>query len=342
MKPWRYLLAYSLPVTVAVSFTQNGWLTFLPLIYGFGIIPIIDQWLGPRANSRNEVESNSAASNRLYDAVIYLAVPVQWAMLLWFCYVMRYYAHSTTELVGRITAMGMMCGVLGINVAHELGHRTKRYERIMAKTLLLSSLYLHFYIEHNKGHHRNVGTSADGATARKNEWIYIFWLRTIVRSFFSAWEIQMKELKRKKLSFFNTNNEMLWMLVVQVGFIATMYWVMGIHVVLCFLAAAAMGILLLETVNYIEHYGLYRTKVNEFRYEDVEPEHSWNADHVWGRLVLFELTRHSDHHWEPAKHYQMLGSIRGASQLPAGYPAMMLLALCPPLWFRVMNHRLPK
>lgn len=342
MKPWRYLLAYSMPMTVVVSFTQTGWLTFLPLIYGFGVIPVIDQLVGPRTNGWNESERTSAANNRLYDAVIYLAVPVQWGMLIWFCKVMHTETHTTTDLVGRITAMGMMCGVLGINVAHELGHRTKRYERIMAKSLLLSSLYLHFYIEHNKGHHRNVGTAADGATARKNEWIYAYWLRTIVRSFLSAWEIQSKELKRKKLSFFSLKNEMLWMLVAQISFVAVLYWMVGAHVTLYFLVAAAMGILLLETVNYIEHYGLYRVKVNEFRYEDVEAQHSWNADHVWGRLVLFELTRHSDHHWEPSKHYQMLDSMEGASQLPAGYPAMMLLSLCPPLWFRVMNRRLPK
>jgi alkane 1-monooxygenase len=99
--------------------------------------------------------------------------------------------------------------------------------------------------------------------------------------------------------------------------------------------------LLLETVNYIEHYGLQRRKVNEFRYEDVTPVHSWNSDFVIGRLVLFELTRHSDHHYEPSKHYQLLDSMPAASQLPAGYPAMMLLSLIPPLWFRVMNPRLP-
>jgi alkane 1-monooxygenase len=238
--------------------------------------------------------------------------------------------------------MGMICGVLGINVAHELGHRPKPIERFMAKLLLATSLYMHFYIEHNKGHHRNVGTSADGATARRNESLYAFWFRTIIRSFRSAWQITEKELRRKKQNVWSLKNEILVMLIVQALLCAIIVVVFSLFTLLCFLAAAFMGILLLETVNYIEHYGLYRNKVNEFRYEDVEPEHSWNSDHVLGRLVLFELTRHSDHHYEPAKHYQLLNSMKGASQLPAGYPAMMLLSLFPPMWFLVMNSRLPK
>jgi alkane 1-monooxygenase len=339
MRALRYVMAYSLPATVAVSFLSEGWLSFLPLIYGFGVIPILDQLIGPKSGNLTEQEHAAESANRLYDMVIYMAVPVQLSMLVWFLWEVQH-PLSTSDLVGRITAMGMMCGVLGINVAHELGHRPKGYERGMAKVLLASSLYMHFYIEHNKGHHRNVGTSIDGATARRNEMLYIFWVRTIVQSFRSAWQITAKELGRKKLSVWSRHNEMLVMLVIQVGICVAIGLLFSGFVLVCFAGAAFMGILLLETVNYIEHYGLYRNKVNEFRYEDVEPKHSWNSDHALGRLVLFELTRHSDHHYEPAKHYQLLDSMTGASQLPAGYPAMMLLSLFPPAWFAVMNRRL--
>jgi len=341
MRPLRYLMAYSMPFTVALSFMGYGWICFLPLVYGFGVIPLLDQLVGPKHFNLSESEQQREGSNLLYDIVIYLAVPVQLGMLVWFLIAVQE-PLSMADLVGRITAMGMMCGVLGINVAHELGHRPKAHERAMAKTLLATSLYMHFYIEHNKGHHRNVGTPADGATARRNEMLYAFWLRTIVQSFLSAWQISTKELKRKKQPVLSLHNEMLRMLLVQAALMASIAWLFSPMILFYFMCAALMGILLLETVNYIEHYGLHRRKVNDFRYEDVEPEHSWNSDHVLGRLVLFELTRHSDHHYEPAKHYQLLDSMQGASQLPAGYPAMMVLSLFPPLWFRVMNPKLPK
>jgi alkane 1-monooxygenase len=341
MRPLKYLMAYSLPATVAISFLSEGWLCYLPLIYGFGVIPLLDQVVGAKAGNLTDSEHDDATRNVLYDGVIYLAVPVQLAMLIWFLSEVQV-SMSTADLVGKITAMGMMCGVVGINVAHELGHRPKAHERGMAKVLLCTSLYMHFYIEHNKGHHRNVGTSVDGATARRNEALYVFWLRTIVQSFRSAWQITAKELSRKKQPVWSLKNEMIQMIALQVGVCLVIAFFFSLSVLWCFLAAALMGILLLETVNYIEHYGLYRHKLNEFRYEDVEPQHSWNSDHALGRLVLFELTRHSDHHYEPAKHYQLLDSMKGASQLPAGYPAMMLLSLFPPVWFAVMNRRLPK
>jgi alkane 1-monooxygenase len=340
MRALRYLMAYSLPVTVAISFLSEGWLSFLPLMYGFGVIPLLDQVVGPKSGNLTEVEHQSESENKLYDAVIYMVVPVQLAMLIWFLWEVQN-PMATSDLVGRITAMGMMCGVLGINVAHELGHRPKSFERAMAKILLGTSLYMHFYIEHNKGHHRNVGTSVDGATARRNEMLYSFWIRTIIQSFRSAWQITAKELGRKKLRVWSRHNELLRMLAIQLALCAAIGFVFSWTVLGYFVCAAGMGILLLETVNYIEHYGLYRNKVSEFRYEDVEPRHSWNSDHVLGRLVLFELTRHSDHHYEPAKHYQLLDSMNGASQLPAGYPAMMLLSMFPPVWFRVMHPRLP-
>jgi alkane 1-monooxygenase len=333
-------MAYSLPLTVGVSFLSEGWLCYLPLLYGFGIIPLLDQLIGPKTGNLSPDAEASVRADRMYDIVIYMALPVQLGMLVWFLFSVQV-PMPTSDLVGKITAMGMMCGVLGINVAHELGHRPKPLEKFMAKTLLATSLYMHFYIEHNKGHHRNVGTSIDGATARRNEGLYVFWCRTLVQSFRSAWQITAKELGRKKLRVWSLNNELIQMLLLQLVLCLAIALVFSWWVLVCFMGAAFMGILLLETVNYIEHYGLYRKKVNEFRFEDVEPAHSWNSDHALGRIVLFELTRHSDHHYEPSKHYQLLNSMHGASQLPAGYPAMMLLSLLPPVWFKVMNPRLP-
>jgi alkane 1-monooxygenase len=341
IKAWKYAAVFLLPLLTWISFYLDGWFTFIPLIFAFGIIPIADFISGENPNNLSYAEKELAAADVLYDWLVYATVPIQVATLVAFFYEINSEPNQLHELVGKTLGMGIMCGVLGINVAHELGHRSAAHERVLAKILLSTTLFLHFYIEHNRGHHRNVGTPQDPATARKNESIYKFWTRVVPGSFLSAWNIVRKERERKKLKVWSLRNEIIGFVIIELVICLVVFFAFGFLTLLCFLSAAIIGWLLLETVNYIEHYGLERKKVNEFRYEDVTPVHSWNSDFVVGRLVLFELTRHSDHHYEPSKHYQLLESMNGASQLPAGYPAMMLLALFPPFWFRIMNRRLP-
>jgi alkane 1-monooxygenase len=273
--------------------------------------------------------------------MLYLTVPVQWLMLLWFFFIIWNQDNETIDIVGWIIGMGLMCGVYGINIAHELGHRNTVHEKILAKTMLCSSLYLHFYVEHNRGHHRNVGTPEDAASAKLGESIYSFWLRTVTGSFISAWNIVRKERERKKTSTWSLRNEMIQYLLLELVVCGLVAYFFGWLVLIYFILVSLIGILLLESVNYIEHYGLRRQKINEFRYEDVQPWHSWNSDYIVGRLILFELTRHSDHHWDPSKPYQVLNAMPKEKELPAGYPAMIILALVPPLWFAVMNKRVP-
>jgi alkane 1-monooxygenase len=130
--------------------------------------------------------------------------------------------------------------------------------------------------------------------------------------------------------------------LIQAAFLFLIYWFFGFFVLTCFLGAALMGILLLETVNYIEHYGLQREQLENGRYERAMPAHSWNSNHVVGRLMLFELSRHSDHHYLASRKYQVLRHHDNAPQMPTGYPGMMLLSLVPPLWFAIMNRRIEK
>jgi alkane 1-monooxygenase len=337
----KYVAVFTLPCVTITSFYLDGWMTFLPLVYAFGIIPVLDFISGENHGNLSQDDKFKADRYRMFDWLVYLTIPVQVGTLLLFFREISQEHNELYEVVGKTLGMGMMCGVIGVNVAHELGHRTKKGERFLAKILLASTSFLHFYIEHNRGHHKNVGTPNDPASAFKNESVYRFWLRTFPGSFLSAWNIVKTERQRKKLKVWAPGNELLQYLAAEVTIFILIYVFFGGLTLICFLAASLIGMLLLETVNYIEHYGLQRKKVNEFRYEDVAPVHSWNSDFVIGRLVLFELTRHSDHHYEPSKHYQLLDSMPTASQLPAGYPAMMLLSLVPPLWFRVMNPRLP-
>jgi alkane 1-monooxygenase len=230
--------------------------------------------------------------------------------------------------------MGIMCGVFGINVAHELGHSAKIFDRIIARVLLSTSLYMHFYVEHNKGHHKWVATNQDPATARKNESIYSFWFRVIPGSYVSAWKISINECKRANRPLLLSETFMYTLLQL---FICVVIFIWNPLALLLFIIASVLGIMLLETVNYIEHYGLIRNKINDNRYEKVAPEHSWNSDHILGRAVLFELSRHSDHHANPERSYQDLRSLETSKQLPFGYPAMIVLALFPRRWFQVMN-----
>jgi len=341
MRALKYLAAFILPLTTGVSFTMEGWLSFLPLLYAFVLIPVLEWISASDASNLTKAERELVQRDPLYDLVLYLTVPVQLVTLIWFITLMADPGSGEmTTRVGRILSMGLMCGVFGINVAHELGHRARSFDRVLARVMLLTSLYMHFYIEHNRGHHRNVGTPADGATARRGETVYRFWIRSVVQGFRSAWSIVARERHRKAKKIWTPQNEMVGYLFVELLLVGAV-WLYGGWVALWpFLIAATLGILLLETVNYIEHYGLVRRKISAGRFEDVKHRHSWNSDFVLGRLVLFELTRHSDHHWDPGKHYEELDSITEASHLPAGYPAMMLLALVPPLWFRVMDRRL--
>ncbi|MEQ9231144.1 MAG: alkane 1-monooxygenase [Cyclobacteriaceae bacterium] len=339
IKALKYLSVLSLPALAYVSFVSTGWQTFLPIFYAFAFIPFLELFFSPDTKNLTDTEEEVRKNDWFYDLLVYLVVPVQIVFVWLFLESMTQPTLDTVDIIGRISAMGILCGVMGINVAHELGHRTKEHEQFMSKVLLLSSLYMHFFIEHNRGHHKNVSTPEDPSSARKGEMLYAFWIRSVVFSYISAWAIESDRLKKKGHSFFSIHNEMLLFQAVQLALLGVIWFFYGWIIMLYFIGAATIGFLLLETVNYIEHYGLSREKKGE-RYERVMPTHSWNSNHVVGRIVLFELSRHSDHHFIASRKYQILRHIDESPQMPTGYPGMMLMATLPPLWFAVMNKKL--
>lgn len=290
----------------------------------------------------NAAEEEMAKKNRSYDILLYIVVLVQYFALYEFLNSMKNDTLTWYDTVGRIGVMGMLCGVFGINVGHELGHRVNKTEQTLAKALLLTSLYMHFFTEHNKGHHKRVATPEDPSSARYGEPVYTFYFRTILFSYISAWHIANDEIRKKGKPVFSLQNEMIQFTFIQLAFLAGIFFAFSGLVTLYFLAAALIGILLLETVNYIEHYGLQRIKTSNGNYERAMPEHSWNSDHLIGRIVLFELSRHSDHHYLASRKYQVLRHHDNSPQMPTGYPGMILLSLFPPVWFYVMNRRIKK
>jgi alkane 1-monooxygenase len=342
IKAFKYLSPLTIYVLAGISFTQQGWLTWGTMLYAWFIIPFAELFINPSEKNLDAAEEEMAKQDKVYDYMLYLIVIFQFAVLFLFLSSMKATGLQWWEITGRVFSMGLLCGTFGINVAHELGHRVTKFEQTLAKLLLLTSLYMHFFIEHNKGHHKNVATPEDPSSARYNEPIYIFYFRTIIFSYLSAWTIANDEMKKKGLAVLNLKNEMLQAHIIQIAFVALIFFVFTPLITVYFLAAAFIGILLLETVNYIEHYGLQRKQTASGNYERAMPGHSWNSSHPLGRLMLFELSRHSDHHYLASRKYQILQHHNDAPQLPTGYPGSMLLALLPPVWFYVMNRKIKK
>lgn len=342
IRAFKYLSPLVVYTLAWLAFTYTGWLTWSPIFYAWILLPLLELFIPPDEKNMNAAEEELAKKDRLYDYLLYIIVVFQFVALYRFLTAMQTPGLLWWEITGRIFSMGLLCGSFGINVAHELGHRINKYEQVLAKTLLLTSLYMHFFIEHNKGHHKNVATPQDPSSARYNEPVYTFYFRTVIFSYISAWKIANADMKKQGLPALHWRNEMLQAQLVQLLFVVGIFFMFGWLITLYFLAAATIGFLLLETVNYIEHYGLQRKRIAEDKYERALPQHSWNSNHILGRLMLFELSRHSDHHYLASRKYQVLQHHADAPQLPTGYPGSMLLALFPPAWFYVMNRKIKK
>ncbi|WP_020526648.1 alkane 1-monooxygenase [Flexithrix dorotheae] len=336
----KYLSILTVPLTVFISFTSRGWLTFIPFLYIFALIPLIELLFKPVAKNLEKAEEAILKEDPVYDWMLYIIVPIQYLFLIFFLFQISEPGLKRWEMVGRITAMGFLCGNFGINVAHELGHRKSKFEQFLAKALLLTSLYMQFFIEHNRGHHKKVSTPEDPASAQYGQTLYQFWFSSAIFGYLSAWKLENERLTRKGLKAYSLGNEMLQYHLIKITFLVIIYLIFGLTPLLAFVGAAFMGGFLLETINYIEHYGLTRNKINEDHYERVLPIHSWNSNHIIGRLLLFELSRHSDHHFNASRKYQILRHHVKSPQMPTGYPGMMLLSTIPPIWFFVMHKKL--
>ena len=342
MKDLKYLFAYTIPLSTYVSFYLGGYFSFLTLVYAFILIPILELILNETDRKYSENEKEDRLKNFLFDGMLYLNLPIVFILLSYGLNKLIVNSYETYEIIGLIFSLGILLATNAINVAHELGHRKNILDRNLSKLLFLPCLYMHFYLEHNLGHHKNVGTQEDPATARYNQNLFHFWIESVIKQYFNAWSIQLRLLSMEKRSFFSVKNDMFFYTIFQTGYLIFLFQIFGLMGMVYGIIAAVISFLFLETINYIEHYGLKRKKLPSGRYERVEKFHSWNSNHIVGRIVLYELTRHSDHHYKSNKKYQILENINESPQLPFGYPTSMLLAIFPPLWFHIMNKRIPK
>ncbi|KVW90950.1 alkane 1-monooxygenase [Burkholderia cepacia] len=341
----RYLwllgaLTITLPILAAQLALSTGLHVFwwFGPLFAFGVIPILDTLIGDDRDNPPEAVVPHLERERYYRLIVYLATLVEYVAFFACVWIVGTHALAWYDYVGFALSLGAATGI-SINTAHELGHKTDRFERWLAKITLAPVAYGHFYVEHNRGHHVRVATAEDPASARYGESFWAFLPRTVTGSIRSAWRLEKARLERLGHSPWTWRNEVLhaWAMTVVVWGIAI---AMAGKVVIPFLVIQAVyGASLLEVVNYVEHYGLGRRKLPNGRYERCTPQHSWNSNHVVTNLFLYQLQRHADHHANPTRSYQALRHFDDSPQLPAGYATMILFAYVPPLWYRVMNPR---
>src|SRR6056297_3670337 len=339
-KDYKYLIAYLGPLFCWGGLFLQSYASPGMFYLAFVIIPLLELLL-PQSDTKQSPHEDKRKGVLFFDVLLYLHLPIVYGLLIYYFHLLSLGGLSGFEHFGLLLNMGTLLGAMGINIAHELGHRPGIFDKVTSQLLLLPAHYLHFQIEHNLGHHKFVATPEDPSTARRDESLYAFWLRSVSGVYTKAWEIEAMVLKRRGLSVLSWHNRMIRFTGMHLIYYILIAVIWSPFVLLMAVIAGVLGFLLLETVNYIEHYGLLRHKLASGRYEPVDIRHSWNSNHPMGRIMLFELTRHADHHFKAQRPYQILRHYEESPQLPMGYPAAMLLSLIPPLWFRAIDTHLP-
>ena len=309
---------------------------FLGPVLVFGFFPLLDVAIGLDPTNPPDSVLKFLEQDRYYRWCTYVFIPIQYAGLIFACWIWSSGEIGLVGSIGLATTMGVVGGI-AINTAHELGHKRANSEKWLSRVALAQTGYGHFFIEHNRGHHVKVATPEDPASSRLGESFWAFLPRTVVGSLRSAWGIETARLDRLGQRHFGRHNDILTAWAMTVGLFAALTIAFGPIVLPYLIAQAVIGFSLLEVVNYLEHYGLLRQKKEDGRYERCLPAHSWNSNNVASNVLLYHLQRHSDHHANPTRRYQALRHVDEAPQLPTGYAGMIVLAWFPPLWRRVMD-----
>lgn len=310
-----------------------------PLVFLFVLVPLADYALGHDPRNPAPADETALERDRGFAAMTLAALPVQVAVMLWSGRHFVEAGFGPLGIAGWLLSQGIVGGVLAINVAHELIHRDTRLERVAGGLLLTSVGYHGFKVEHVRGHHVHVSTPADASSARYRESLWHFLPRALVRNTANAWRLEAQRLAARGLPWWSPRNELLGWSTLWLALCAGFALWLGPVGVAYFVAQGFFAACSLEIINYIEHYGLERRQLADGRYERTTPLHSWNSDYLLSNLLLFQLQRHSDHHALPRRRYQVLRHHADSPQLPGGYASMFLLALCPPLWFRIIDPR---
>jgi alkane 1-monooxygenase len=328
------------PLLGIVVYLQTGieWTLLLPLIVTYFVIPIIDWLFGSDENNPPEEIVPQLEEDKYYRLLTYFTVPMHFIVLIAMAWFVGTHSLSAWAVVGLALIAGSYSG-LGINTAHEMGHKKPKFEKLLAKIVLAVPAYGHFCIEHNRGHHTYVATTEDPASSRMGESIYHFVLREIPGSFNRGWQQEAERLNKLGKSSWSIDNDILQSFAISLVLQGTLAVLFGWVMIPFLLIHNVWAWFQLTSANYIEHYGLLREKLPNGRYERCQPHHSWNANYIFSNIALFHLERHSDHHANPTRRYQSLRNFDDIPQLPNGYYGMYLVAYIPWLWYKIMDKR---
>jgi alkane 1-monooxygenase len=326
LRDTRFLLALSSPFAPLAGM-QIGFHFYTFAVF-FGLVPLLDLAIGKRGAPSRAEELGRLEASGFFRAILLAYVPMHLALIAWGAWIVGQASLPLWQAVGLTLSVGLVTGSQGITIAHELGHKRSRLDRLLSRVLLVSVCYGHFTVEHNRGHHVRVATPEDPASARYGEGFWAFLPRTLWGSLRHAWELDRAEV--------------LWSLAASALIALALGAAFGPLAIAFFIGQSAMAITLLEAVNYVEHYGLQRQRLADGKYERPGEQHAWDAYEWLSNCFLVHLQRHADHHLAPSRPYAALQPREGSPKLPTGYAGMLPLALVPPLWFRVMHPRIAK
>ncbi|MFT3957242.1 MAG: alkane 1-monooxygenase [Piscinibacter sp.] len=339
---WLLSVAYPLVPLLGVALharTGQPIMLAVPLLIGYGLMPLLDALIGEDRNNPPEAVVRQLEADHYYRWLTWITVPLYFTALL----VCAWWAGTQALPWWALLILAYVAGVnagMGLTTGHELGHKHNRFEQWLARLILAVPAYGHFTVEHGRGHHRWVSTPEDHASARMGESIYRFALRELPGGIRRAWQLESQRLALHGFPAWSWRNTMLQSYavsaVLQIGLVVAFGPVMVVFLAIHNLVAWWQ----LTSANYVEHYGLLRTKLPNGEYEAPQPHHSWNTNHLVTNLALFHLQRHSDHHANPSRRYQSLRHFEDLPQLPSGYFGMFTMAYFPRWWFRVMDPRL--
>ncbi|MEJ8837415.1 alkane 1-monooxygenase [Ramlibacter sp. AN1133] len=325
----RFLLGLLLPALTVHSVSQRPHAAGFVALGVLFLIAALEAFIPALARSPAPL-----AEGESLRWVLRLFVPLEVALL--FAGATAAMNASWPTLAGVAIAVGFVTGAQGITFAHELGHSRHRADRALGWVLMTLVGYPQFMVEHYRGHHVRAATREDPASARAGESLWAFLPRTLAGSLRSAWELEGRQLARRHRGWLAS--PLLWATAASVAWLLALAALGQWKLLAFWVGQSAFAVWLLETVNYIEHYGLQRRVQADGRPEPFGVAHAWNADHVLSNSLLANLQRHSDHHMHAAKPFAQLEPLPGP-QLPTGYSGCILLATVPPLWFAVMDPR---
>ena len=351
LKYLRFGAMNALVAATTVSLALGGawmWTGFVGIVL---ITTIVDEL-------RGDEEAAPVSDRRwLFDGMLYLTLPLLVVMSVLYCFFLSGYdpialsaighavgldlasnraATNWWHLLGGAMSVGICYGTAGINVAHELIHRTDRpFDRVFGRWLLAFNLDTTFMIEHIEGHHRNAATEYDPATARRGQYIFAFVVTSTIGGFLHAFSLERSRLAGMGRSPWSLANRAARGQFISLFYMLVFYWLAGWVGVAAFIFTAINGKVYLELVNFIEHYGLVRVPGTP-----VSARHSWDSHRTLSSAILYNLTHHSDHHVNARKPYYARGQGAGrAPVMPMGYGTMIALAIFRPIFWRRKVHR---